>query len=109
MPIEVKLPKLGDGIESGDVLEIFVREGDVIKANQDLLELETDKATVTVPSSHGGKIQAIHVKPGQSVPIGALLVTLEGSAAEAAPEAPKAAPPKAAAPPAAKPAPSAQA
>ena len=46
----VKLPELGDGIESGDVLEVFVSVGDVIKQGQDIVEMETDKATVPVPS-----------------------------------------------------------
>ncbi len=51
MATEVKLPELGDGIESGDVLEIFVSVGDVISAGQDIIEMETDKATVPVPAS----------------------------------------------------------
>ena len=51
MSIEVKLPDLGDGIESGDVLEIFVSVGDTIEKGQDIVEMETDKATVTVPAS----------------------------------------------------------
>ena len=97
MAIDVKLPELGDGITSGDVLEVLVSEGDVVKKDQGLLELETDKATVTVPSPAAGKIVKILVAAGQSVPIGNVIVQLEGASAEA----PKAAPPKAA--PAAKP------
>ena len=59
MTIEVKLPDLGDGIESGDVLEIFVAVGDTIEKGQDIVEMETDKATVTVPASVGGKVTKI--------------------------------------------------
>lgn len=81
MSIEVRVPDLGDGIESGDVLEILVREGDQIKKDQGIVELETDKATVEVPSSHAGKVTKIHIKSGQSVGVGTVLVTLEAEAA----------------------------
>lgn len=77
MAIDIKLPPLGDNIDSGDVLEVKVREGDVIRKDQGLLELETDKATVEVPSSHAGKVIRVHVKDGQTVKIGAVLVTIE--------------------------------
>lgn len=107
--MEVVLPSLGDGIESADVLNILVKEGDVIADNQDIIEFETDKATATVPSSGAGKVTKIHVKVGDTVKIGAPLLTLEpaGSAAApkpAAPEKPAAAPPPAPQPAAAPPA-----
>ncbi len=86
MAIEIKLPELGDGIESGDVLDVLVHEGDVIAKDQAVCELETDKATVEVPSSHAGKVVRIHISSGQSVPIGATLLTLE-SVESAAPQA----------------------
>lgn len=89
MSIEVKLPNIGDGIESGDVLEVFVSVGDSVTKDQGLLEIETDKATVTVPSPQAGKITKILVSPGQSIAIGAVIVELEGSAAQAVPAAPK--------------------
>ena len=112
MPTEVKLPNLGDGVAEGDVLEVFVKEGDVIAKDQGIIELETGKATVQVPSSHAGKILKVHVKSGQTIPSGALLLTLEAAAAGASPSAgaPKPAAEKpAAARPAAKPAPQAPA
>jgi pyruvate dehydrogenase E2 component (dihydrolipoamide acetyltransferase) len=105
MSIEVRVPDLGDGIESGDVLEILVREGDQIKKDQGIVELETDKATVEVPSSHAGKVAKVHIKSGQSVAVGAVLVTLEAEAGAAASAPAKAAPAK----PAAKAEPSPQA
>ena len=86
MATEVKLPKLGEGIESGDVLEVFVQEGDTVKKDQTICELETEKATVPVPSSHSGKVTKVHIKSGQSIPIGATLLTIEAAAgAESAP------------------------
>ncbi|MEQ8788469.1 MAG: 2-oxo acid dehydrogenase subunit E2 [Pirellulaceae bacterium] len=87
MAIEIKLPELGDGIESGDVLDVLVKEGDVIKKDQGIVELETDKATVEVPSTHAGKVTKVMVKTGQSVPIGAALIAIEAGA-EAAPSKP---------------------
>src|SRR5215204_1802056 len=88
MPTEIKLPNLGDGIDTGDVLELLVKEGDVIAKDQGIIELETGKATLQVPSSAAGKVSKIHVKPGQSVPPGALLLTLEPT--EAGPHKPDA-------------------
>ena len=61
MANQIKLPNLGENIESGDVLSILVSEGDTVKANQDLLEVETDKATMPVPSPQAGKITKILV------------------------------------------------
>ena len=103
MSLEVKLPSLGDGIKSGDVLEIFVSEGETVSKDQGLMEMETDKATVTVPSPTAGKIIKVLVSAGQSVPIGSPIVLLEATAASAATPQPPAKP----AAPAPAPAPSA--
>jgi pyruvate dehydrogenase E2 component (dihydrolipoamide acetyltransferase) len=88
MAIDVKLPNLGDGIESADVLEVLVKEGDNIAKDQGLVEVETDKATVQVPSSHAGKITKVHVHNGDKVKVGATLVSLEGATADSAKTAP---------------------
>ncbi len=95
MAIEVKLPNVGDGIDSGDVLEIYVAVGDTVTKDQGLMELETDKATVTVPSPQAGTITKILVKPGQAVPIGTAIFEMEpsGAAPAAKPAAPAAAAP----------------
>jgi pyruvate dehydrogenase E2 component (dihydrolipoamide acetyltransferase) len=77
---QVTLPELGDGIESGDILEIFVSVGDVISAGQDIVEMETDKATVPVPASVGGKVTKILVNEGDTVPIGGAILEIEASA-----------------------------
>src|SRR5262245_28232231 len=80
MPIEVKLPNLGEGIDTGDVLELLVKEGDIVAKDQGIIELETGKATLQVPSSAAGKVAKVHVSPGQSIPPGTLLLTLEAAA-----------------------------
>ena len=92
MATEVTLPDLGDGIESGDVLEVFVSVGEVIAEGQDIIEMETDKATVPVPSSVGGKVTKISVNEGDTVPIGGVLIEVEAEAGAAAPAPESAAP-----------------
>ncbi|MCH2129987.1 MAG: biotin/lipoyl-binding protein, partial [Pirellulaceae bacterium] len=82
MAIEIKLPDLGDGIYSGDILEILVQEGDIVAVDQSVIELETDKATVDVPSTHAGTVTKILVKAGQTVAIGDPILSLEGTAAD---------------------------
>lgn len=101
MPTQIKLPNLGENIESGDVLTIFVSEGDVVKANQDLLEIETDKATMPVPAPQAGKITKILVGEGDTVEVGAPIMEIEASGVAEKPAAKPAAPKaeKAAAPP----------
>jgi pyruvate dehydrogenase E2 component (dihydrolipoamide acetyltransferase) len=106
MATEVKLPSLGEGVASGDVLEVLVKVGDTVTKEQGLLELETDKATVTVPSPIAGKVVAILVKERETVAVGAAIVQIEASAGSAvAPAAPTAAPSAPAATPAPTPAP----
>ncbi|TWU41806.1 2-oxo acid dehydrogenase subunit E2 [Novipirellula artificiosorum] len=89
MATEVKLPELGDGIESGDVLEVFVSVGDVITQGQDIVEMETDKATVPVPASVGGKVTKILVSEGDTVEIGGVILEVEAAEGAAAPAEPK--------------------
>lgn len=99
MPIDFKLPSLGENIDAGDIVSVLVHEGDEIKANQSVFEVETGKATIELPCPLAGKITKIHVKKGQNVPVGNVLLSIE-AASGAAPTAKPAA-----APPAAKPAP----
>jgi pyruvate dehydrogenase E2 component (dihydrolipoamide acetyltransferase) len=93
MATQITLPSLGENISSGDVLSILVKAGDVVKKDQDLLEVETDKATLPIPSPSAGKILKILVTEGQTVAIGGPLFELEAGAAEVAAPAPAAAPP----------------
>lgn len=88
MAIEIKLPVLGDGIDSADILEVLVGEGEQIQKEQGIVEVETDKATVEVPSSHSGKVSRVHVSEGETIKVGQTLITLEEA------EAPAAAPPE---------------
>ena len=88
------LPQLGEGVETGDVLEILVEVGETITAGQDVVELETDKATIFVSSDVGGVIKAINCAEGDTIKPGQSVLTVEGSAAPAAPaETPPAAAP----------------
>ena len=105
MATEVKLPELGDGIESGDVLEIFVSVGDVVTAGQDIVEMETDKATVPIASDVAGKVVKIIVSEGDTVAIGGAILEVEASESAAAPEPAKTAPEPAAKAPEPTPAP----
>jgi pyruvate dehydrogenase E2 component (dihydrolipoamide acetyltransferase) len=99
MNIDFKLPELGENIESGDVVNVLVHEGDTIAANDGVLEMETDKAVVEIPCPYGGKVAKIHVKKGETVKVGQTLVTVESEAETPAPTTPKPAAPIAAAAP----------
>lgn len=80
MPTEFRLPELGENIETGDLLKVLVSVGETINRDQPVLELETDKATVEVPSPVYGKIREIHVKEGEKVKVGQLILTVEDGA-----------------------------
>ncbi len=104
MASEFKLPSLGENVDSGEVVRILVKVGDTVQANQSVIEMETGKATVEIPTSVGGVIKTIHVKEGTKAKVGQVILTLEGGAA--APAAAPAAKPAAPAPaPVAAPAP----
>jgi pyruvate dehydrogenase E2 component (dihydrolipoamide acetyltransferase) len=92
---DMKLPELGENIEGGDVLRVMVKPGDAIKKDQPLLELETDKATIEVPSSAEGIVKEIKVKEGEKVKVGQTIFVVEDGAG-AAPVETKAEPAKAA-------------
>src|SRR5205809_7515494 len=79
------LPELGENISAGDVLRVLVKPGDTLSKEQPVLELETDKATIEVPSSVAGTIGEIKVKPGDKVKVGQVILTVsDGGKAEAA-------------------------
>lgn len=86
MSFEFKLPELGENITAATIVGVLVSVGDQIKPGQPVLELETDKAVIEVPSDVGGVVTAVHVKAGQQIGIGQVLLTLEPvGTAEAAP------------------------
>ena len=86
--MDVKLPKLGEGADSGVVVNIFVKEGDTIAKDQAILELENEKAVASIPSTGAGIVARVHVKSGDRVGIGARLITItESGQSSAAPVA----------------------
>jgi len=104
MPRQFSLPDLGEGLTEAEIIAVLVREGDVIKEDAPLLEVETDKAQVEIPSPIAGRVEQIHVQPGQTVKVGTVLVTFsdDGAATGSAPvaaAAPRGAPARSAAPP----------
>ena len=103
-PVEVHVPDIGD-FKDVSVIEVLVKVGDVIKAEQSLITVESDKASMEIPSSAAGVLKELKVKLGDVVNIGDLLALLEGSAAPTAASAP--ATPQAATAPAAAPEPTA--
>lgn len=98
--MEFRLPStLGEGIDAITVTKVLVKVGDTVKAGQNVLSAETDKASVEIPVESAGTVQQIHVKQGDKIPIGGLILTLSGSATPAAPAPAPAAPAAAASPP----------
>ena len=89
MPVELKLPELGENIEKGDVARVLVKVGDVVAKDQSVMELETDKATIEVPSSVAGTVTEVRVKAGEKAAVGQVVMVLDEAAgdAEAAAEA----------------------
>ena len=77
MTVEFLLPNLGEGVESADVAEILVQAGDAVQVGQPLMELETEKAVMEVPSSHAGTIRQVHIKEGETVKVGQRVATIE--------------------------------
>src|SRR5512147_1763178 len=75
MSRQFTLPDLGEGLTEAEIVAVLVGEGDVIREDAPLLEVETDKAQVEIPSPIGGRVEKIHVAPGQTVQVGAVLVT----------------------------------
>ncbi len=76
MPYEFKFPDVGEGIHEGEIQKWFVKEGDKIKADQPLGEIETDKAIVEMPSPKSGKILKLHVPAGGIIHVGEIMVTI---------------------------------
>lgn len=77
MTIEYKLPELGEDIETGEVINVYVSPGDTVSEEQPLMEIETDKAAIEVPSPASGVIKSLHVSDGETIKVGQLLVTIE--------------------------------
>jgi len=76
--MDVKLPRLGEGADSGVVVNIFVKEGDTVAKDQAILELENEKAVASIPSTAAGVVLKIYVKPGDKISVGQRLLSLSG-------------------------------
>src|SRR6478609_6101761 len=105
MTVEIKVPAMGESVTEATISKWFKKEGEAVKRDEPLLELETDKVTVEVPSPADGAIESISAQAGATVQVGALLGAIAegkaGAAPAAKPAAPKAEAPKPAAPAAA--------
>ena len=84
MPYEFKLPDLGEGLTEGEVARWLVAEGDEIAEDQPLVEIQTDKTTVEIPSPAAGTVTSIHAAEGDVVPVGTVLVVIGGGSAQTA-------------------------
>jgi 2-oxoglutarate dehydrogenase E2 component (dihydrolipoamide succinyltransferase) len=108
MAKEIRVPQLGESVTEATIGKWFKAQGEAVKVDEPLVELETDKVTVEVPAPAGGVLASIAAQPGQTVNVGALLGAIEEGAAAAA-AAPKAEPKKSAEIPAPTPAAAAEA
>ncbi|HMW29974.1 MAG TPA: hypothetical protein PKE44_10480, partial [Plasticicumulans sp.] len=82
--IEVKVPDIGD-FKDVDVIEVSVQPGDTVKVDQTLIVLESDKASMDVPSSHAGVVREVKIKVGDKASEGTVVVLLEAAGGAAAP------------------------
>ncbi|MCR4374435.1 MAG: 2-oxo acid dehydrogenase subunit E2 [Acidobacteria bacterium] len=76
MALEFKVPELGENVEKGDVVRVMVKAGDILKVDQPVFELETDKATIEVPSTIAGTIADVHITQGDKVKPGQVVLTV---------------------------------
>src|SRR5262245_4106630 len=82
MPVQFKLPEVGENIDKAEIGNLKVAIGDVIAPGQVVMEVETEKAVFDLPCPTGGKVLKIHVKSGDSVPVGAPLLTIGETATQ---------------------------
>jgi pyruvate dehydrogenase E2 component (dihydrolipoamide acetyltransferase) len=83
--MDVKLPKLGEGADSGIVVSLLVKEGDQLKEGQTIIELENEKAVAPVPSTASGTVTKIRVKEGDKISVGEVILSIDTSGTEAKP------------------------
>src|SRR3954471_2534024 len=86
MPTDFTLPELGENVTAGDVVRVLVSPGDAVAKDQPVLELETDKATIEVPSSVAGTGKDVRVKQGERIKVGQVVLTVEGGETASAPK-----------------------
>ena len=86
-PVEVRVPDIGD-FKDVEIIELLVKPGDTVNAEDPLVTLESDKATMDIPAPSSGVVKAISLKPGDKVSMGSLILTLESTGAAAPAGAP---------------------
>ncbi len=86
--MDLRLPNLGEGADSGTVVNLFVKEGDKLAKDQPILELENEKAVATIPSTADGTVSKVYIRVGDRVSVGQRLVSLSEGGAAAKPAAP---------------------
>ena len=79
MKHEIKVPEVSEGVTEGTVVDIAVAAGDSVEVDQTLLEFETDKAVIAIPSPQGGKVSEIKVSQGDTVKVGAVIMILDAA------------------------------
>ncbi len=80
MPFEFRLPDIGEGLTEAEIVEWLVAEGDTVAANQSVVEVETAKTTVEIPSPHAGTVTHLIGAPGDTIEVGEILFVLDGDA-----------------------------
>jgi pyruvate dehydrogenase E2 component (dihydrolipoamide acetyltransferase) len=83
--MDVRLPRLGEGADSGTVSTIFVKEGETVKKDQSILELESEKAVASIPTPVAGTVSKIFVKDGDEIKVGTLIFSISEGGSESAP------------------------
>src|SRR5580692_11450120 len=74
--MDFKLPDIGEGVHEGEVTKWLVKKGDVLQADQPMVEVMTDKATVEIPSPVAGKVEALFAKEGETIAVGKVLLRI---------------------------------
>ncbi len=80
--MDFRLPNLGEGIDAATVTAVLVKPGDAIKAGQNVVSVETDKAAVDVPAESDGTVESVLVKAGDKIPAGAVLLKMNAGSTE---------------------------
>ena len=84
--VDVSLPSLGEGLNGGTVVSILVSKGDLIQAEQELIEVETDKVTMAVPSDYAGEVLDIYVTEGDEVSVGSAIIKIKPTGIQTVPQ-----------------------
>src|SRR5256886_17354793 len=83
--MDVRLPNLGEGADSGVVVSLLVKEGDAVKEGQTIIELENEKAVAPIPATASGTVTKIRVKEGDKISVGQIILSVDAGGAEAKP------------------------